>query len=98
MRADRIEGRLHPHSAFMVGFVRVLGNPSVLLLWMTLVATFLAHNWVDQTLDDKTACVLGVAAGAAGWFLALSYAVSWGHQRWCRTSAARRASRVRQAS
>ena len=80
--ADRIEERLHPHSAFMIGFVRVLGNPSVLLLWMTLVATFLAHNWVDQTLDDKTACVLGVAAGAAAWFFALSYAVSWGGRRW----------------
>lgn len=79
---DRMEQRLHPHSAFMIGFVRVLGNPSVLLLWMTLVATFLAHNWVDQSLDDKAACVLGVAAGAAAWFFALSYAVSWGGRRW----------------
>ncbi len=79
---DRIEQRLHPHSAFMIGFVRVLGNPSVLLLWMTLVATFLAHNWVDRTLDDKAACVLGVAAGAATWFFALSYAVAWGGRRW----------------
>src|SRR4051812_36484387 len=24
---ERIEERLHPHSAFMIGFVRVMGNP-----------------------------------------------------------------------
>src|SRR5690349_8866469 len=68
-RAEVIEKRLHPRSAFMVGFVRVLGNPSVLLLWMTLTATFLAHNWVDRTLDDRVGCVMGVALGAALWFL-----------------------------
>ncbi len=76
-----IEQKLHPRSAFMVGFVRVLGNPSVLLLWVTLTATFLAHNWVDHTLDDRISCVLGVAGGASFWFLLLAYAVSRGHGR-----------------
>src|SRR5688572_1926769 len=33
--ADAMEEKLHPHSAFMIGFVRVLGNPAVLLLWIT---------------------------------------------------------------
>ena len=28
----RIEQKLHPHSAYMTGFVRVMGNPGVLLL------------------------------------------------------------------
>src|SRR5208283_3903805 len=36
--ADKIEARLeeklHPHSAFMIGFVRVMGNPGVLLFWI----------------------------------------------------------------
>jgi threonine/homoserine/homoserine lactone efflux protein len=77
--ADLIEKKIHPRSAFAVGFVRVLGNPSVLLLWVTLTATFLAHNWVDRTLDDRVGCVVGVAAGAALWFLLLSWAVSKGH-------------------
>jgi threonine/homoserine/homoserine lactone efflux protein len=79
--ADRIEEKLHPHSAFMTGFVRVLGNPSVLLLWVTLTATFLSHNWVDRTLDDRVACVLGVAGGATLWFFLLAWAVSKGHGR-----------------
>src|ERR1051325_8573946 len=48
--ADVIAKKIHPRSAFTVGFVRVLGNPSVLLLWVTLTATFLSHNWVDQSL------------------------------------------------
>ena len=77
--ADVIEQRIHPRTAFGVGFVRVLGNPAVLLLWVTLSATFLAHNWVDQTLDDRVGCVLGVAWGASLWFVLLSWAVSKGH-------------------
>lgn len=80
-RADAIEKKLHPRSAFGVGFIRVLGNPSVLLLWATLSATFLSHNWVDQTLDDRVSCVLGVAVGALLWFLLLAYGVSRGHGR-----------------
>ncbi len=79
--ADVIEQKLHPHSAFMVGFLRVLGNPSVLLLWVTLTATFLSHNWIDETLDDRIACVLGVAAGASLWFFLLAWGVSKGHGR-----------------
>lgn len=77
--ADVIEAKLHPRGAFLTGFVRVLGNPTVLLLWMTLTATFLAHNWVDRTMDDRVSCVLGVAGGAALWFLLLSWGVSKGH-------------------
>lgn len=77
--ADVIEAKLHPRGAFLTGFVRVLGNPAVLLLWMTLTATFLSHNWVDDTVDDRIACVIGVTAGAALWFLLLSWAVSKGH-------------------
>jgi hypothetical protein len=65
----------------MVGFVRVLGNPSVLLLWVTLSATFLAHDWVDQTVDDRISFVAGVASGAALWFVLLAWGVSRGHGR-----------------
>lgn len=77
--ADVIEQKIHPRSAFGVGFVRVLGNPSVLLLWVTLTATFLAHGWVDETIDDRAGCVVGVAWGATLWFVLLSWAVSKGH-------------------
>lgn len=79
--ADVIEQKLHPRSAFMVGFVRVLGNPSVLVLWVTLTATFLAHNWVDDTMDGRVAFVGGVAGGAALWFVLLAWGVSRGHGR-----------------
>jgi threonine/homoserine/homoserine lactone efflux protein len=79
--ADVIEQKLHPRSAFMVGFVRVLGNPAVLLVWVTLTATFLSHNWVDQTPDDKVAFVTGVAGGATLWFTLLAWGVSKGHGR-----------------
>lgn len=79
--ADVIEQKLHPRSAFMVGFVRVLGNPAVILVWVTLTATFLSHNWVDQTIDDRIGFVIGVAGGATLWFVLLAYGVSKGHGR-----------------
>ncbi|MBI5386896.1 MAG: LysE family transporter [Verrucomicrobia bacterium] len=76
---DRIEEKLHPHSAFMVGFVRVLGNPGVLLLWITLTATFVAHDWVGAVYAEKFICIGGVCVGTGLWFLLLSYIVSRGH-------------------
>ena len=79
--ADVIEQKFHPRSAFMIGFVRVLGNPAVLLMWVTLTATFLSHNWVDDTIDDRVACVIGVMAGATLWFALLAWGVSHGHGR-----------------
>ena len=78
---NRIEEKLHPHSAFMIGFVRVLGNPGVLLLWITLAATFIAHDWVGESREEKMACILGVCLGTAAWFLLLSYGVSRGHRK-----------------
>jgi threonine/homoserine/homoserine lactone efflux protein len=78
---ERIEERLHPHSAFMTGFVRVLANPGVLVFWIILAANFTSRDWVEPTWSGKLACVGGVAAATSLWFLALSYAVSRGHGR-----------------
>jgi threonine/homoserine/homoserine lactone efflux protein len=78
---QQIERRLHPHTAFMVGFVRTAGNPAILLLWVTLAAAFSAHEWVQNTAPSKFFCVLGVGLGALFWFTLLSFCVSLGHQR-----------------
>ena len=40
----RIDEKLHPHSAFMTGFVRVMGNLGVLLFWIVLAANFMSHD------------------------------------------------------
>ena len=77
----RFEQKLHPHSAFMTGFVRVMGNPGVLLFWIILAASFISHEWVAPNLKGKLACVSGVALGTGLWFFGLSYAVSRGHGR-----------------
>jgi threonine/homoserine/homoserine lactone efflux protein len=78
---ERIESTLHPHTAFMTGFVRVLANPLVLLFWITLSAAILAHDWVENNWASKSIFVLGVALGAFGWFVLLSYMVSRRHGR-----------------
>jgi len=78
---ERIEEKLHPHSAFMTGFVRVMANPGVLVFWIILAANFMSREWVEPNLRGKLACVAGVALGTGLWFLGLSYGVSRGHDK-----------------
>jgi L-lysine exporter family protein LysE/ArgO len=75
----QIEQRLHPHSAFMTGLVRVLGNVGVLVFWIILAANFLGREWVTPDWPGKLACVGGVALGTGLWFVGLSWIVSLGH-------------------
>jgi threonine/homoserine/homoserine lactone efflux protein len=77
----RLDEKLHPHSAFMIGFVRVMANLGVFAFWLVLTANFLSHDWVENTFTSKAACIAGVAAGMTTWFLAFSYGVSRGHGR-----------------
>jgi threonine/homoserine/homoserine lactone efflux protein len=78
----RIEQKFHPHSAYMTGFARVLGNLGVLLFWIVLAANLMARDWVDgDSLAAKAACVGGVALGTNTWFTVLSFGVSRGHRR-----------------
>jgi threonine/homoserine/homoserine lactone efflux protein len=77
----RIDEKFHPHSAFMTGLVRVMGNLGVLLLWIVLTANFMSRDWVEDTLPSKLACVAGVALGANLWFFAVSYLSSRGQRR-----------------
>ncbi|HVV01788.1 MAG TPA: LysE family transporter [Verrucomicrobiae bacterium] len=84
-RAERfeqeVEERLHPTSAFMIGFSRVLGNVGVLVFWIILSANYISREWVTPDWPGKIACVSGVFLGTGGWFVALSWAVSLGHGR-----------------
>ncbi|MDE3067693.1 MAG: LysE family transporter [Verrucomicrobiota bacterium] len=77
----RLDEKLHPHTAFMTGFARVLGNLGVLLFWIVLAANFLSHDWVADALPAKAACVAGVALGTNTWFCGLSFGASRGHGR-----------------
>ena len=75
----RIEQKIHPHSAFATGFVRVLANLGVLVAWVVLAANLMAHDWVDDALSARAACVAGVFTGTTTWYLILSFGVSRGH-------------------
>jgi threonine/homoserine/homoserine lactone efflux protein len=81
--ADRIEARieqkLHPHSAFMTGVVRVMGNVGVLVFWIILAANFISREWVTPDWPGKLACVGGVTVSVGIWFIGLSWVVSLGH-------------------
>ncbi len=77
----KIEAKLHPHSAFMTGFVRTLANPGVLLGWIILGANFISRGWVEPNREGKLACLVGVTAGVGVWFIGLSWAISLGHKK-----------------
>ncbi len=77
----QVEQRLKPHTAFMIGFVRVLANPGVLLGWIAISASFISHEWVATTWSSKMICISGVGVGALVWFVLLSYIVSRGKGR-----------------
>jgi len=66
--------------------VRCLGNPGVLLWWITISATFIAHDWMEETWRSKGACWIGVALGCFSWFTLLSYLVSRRHGRFSSTT------------
>ncbi len=74
-----MEHRFHPHTGFWTGFVRVLGNPGILLLWITVTATLLSREWLGDNWPCKWLFVGGVAAGALLWFTLLGWAVSRSH-------------------
>ena len=83
---ESFEHRLHPHTAFWTGFVRCLGNPGVLLFWITISATFISHDWMDDTWPSKGMCLLGVMLGCFSWFTLLSFLVSRGRGRFSTTT------------
>jgi threonine/homoserine/homoserine lactone efflux protein len=78
---ERIEEKLHPHSAFWTGFVRTMANPGVLLFWIVLAASFLSRGWVMHTWISKLVCICGVTLGVGAWFFGLSWIISRGHGR-----------------
>src|SRR6478735_2601500 len=79
---ERIEEKLHPHSAFMIGFVRTLANPGVLVGWIVLGANFISRGWVQPNREGKFFCLAGVALSVGLWFTGLSWAVSIGHRKY----------------
>jgi len=74
----RLEEKLRPHSAFMTGLVRVMGNLGVLVWWIILAANFISRELVTPDWPGKLACVTGVTLGTGLWFVGLSWGVSRG--------------------
>ena len=65
----RLEQKIHPHSAFATGFVRVMANLGVLAAWVVLSANLHAPHWWMTRCPARVACVGGVCCGTTLWFL-----------------------------
>ncbi len=84
-----VEERFHPHTALWTGFLRVLGNPGILLWWLTIAATLLSRGWLADHWECKWAFVLGVAGGGLAWFSLVSWLVTHASRRATGTALAR---------
>lgn len=89
--ADAMEEKLHPSNALVIGFLRVLGNPAVLVLWVALAGAFTSHEWVDDNWTSRGTFISGVCVGAGLWFIVLSYAVSLKHREFSKQTLVRMA-------
>ena len=76
-----VEEKLHPHTAFWTGFVRVLANPGVLLLWIAITGSLVAHGILAPAPICKLLFCAGVAFAGCVWFVGISWGVSRGHGR-----------------
>lgn len=76
-----VQERFHPHTAFWMGFLRVLGNPGVLLLWITVAATVLSREWVENRWASKWAFIGAMAVGSFNWFTLVGWGVTRGQGR-----------------
>ena len=68
-----VERKLHPTSGFWTGFIRVLGNPGVLLLWIGITGSLIAHHALEPVWVCKGLFCAGVAVASFGWFSVLPY-------------------------
>ncbi len=76
-----VRRRYQPHAAFFLGFVRVLGNPGVLLYWVAVAAGLAAHGVVGPDGQGRVACLAGVAVATFGWFGLLAWLAAQVHGR-----------------
>jgi threonine/homoserine/homoserine lactone efflux protein len=73
-----VERKLHPTSGFWTGFIRVLGNPGVLLLWIGITGSLIAHHALEPVWVCKGLFCAGVAVASFGWFSVLAWGISHG--------------------
>lgn len=83
---QRIEEKLHPHSAFMTGFVRTLANLGIPVGWIILNTIFISRGWVVPDTNGKLFYLLGVGSGVSLWLYGLAWAISLGHKKFSQQS------------
>ena len=67
---------------FLVGFLLVICNPALFLLWIGVVSFLLTHLPKVEILLFRWVFLTGFLVGAAAWFVLLSCAILHGAKKW----------------
>jgi threonine/homoserine/homoserine lactone efflux protein len=79
--AEKLDRRWHHPRSLLLGFVLTLSNLTLLILWATLAAVLLAHNWVQPLPASRASCIAGVFTGGLLWYFLLSAIVGRAHRK-----------------
>ena len=80
--AERMDQRWHHPRSFLLGFLLVISNLGLIVLWATVTSALHADDFVDMDLRAiRWTCGTGVAMGAITWFFVISWLVSRAHRR-----------------
>ncbi len=72
----------NPARSFFLGFVVVMSNPFLVIVWLGVVSFLVTHFAAVRIFQSKALLFLSFLLGAALWFLILSRAVLRGAKKW----------------
>lgn len=84
--SQKKKNKREPAKHFLVGFLTVISNPAILIVWIGIIAFLLAHFPSNAILAYRWFFMIGLLSGGAGWFLFLALYVlphvrQWGDER-----------------
>lgn len=76
------KGKRNPAKSFLLGFLLVISNPFIFLLWIGVISFLVSHFPDAQIFRFHSFFLMSFLAGGAVWFTFLSQVVLHGARKW----------------
>ncbi len=77
-----LKKKKNPTKNFLIGFLIVIGNPAVFLLWLGIMSFILTHFSGSSILRFHPLFLIGFLFGSLTWFLILSFGILYQVENW----------------